>query len=47
MKTYSSPEVVEVGGAGELVCGPKQQSPPDNDGSGTMYYPPMTAVDVD
>jgi len=47
MRNYSSPEVVEVGSASELVRGLKPSVNPDNDGSSEMHLPLITVVDVD
>jgi hypothetical protein len=47
MKNYSSPEVVEVGDASEVVRGVKNMDIVDNDGSGQKPYPVASILDVD
>ncbi len=47
MKNYSSPEVVEVGEASEVVRGLKDTDIVDNDGSGEKPFPVASVLDVD
>ncbi len=47
MKNYSSPEVVEVGNASDVVRGMKDTDIVDNDGSGEKPYPTASVLDVD
>jgi hypothetical protein len=47
MNNYSSPEVVEVGNASEVVRGLKDDDRVDNDGSGIKPYPAASVLDVD
>jgi hypothetical protein len=47
MNNYTSPEVVEVGDATEVVRGLKDEARVDNDGSGIKPFPAASVLDVD
>jgi hypothetical protein len=48
MKTYETPQAVEVGNASEVVLGVKDMTTDDSPGSfPSDHYPPLSIVDVD